>query len=97
MVPKLTLRPDAIDTLMPSTSGILSTGIFISRAQDAAAATAPTMPVVCQPPTSETLGLARTRRLATSHPIMKAAMHSAGVARKVSATGRIAGITADTD
>jgi len=61
------------------------------------AMTTPTMPVLCQPPTFEARKFARTMRAATSQATMKAATQSAGVAPDVSATGRIAGITGETD
>ena len=89
--------PLAIETLIPIASAIFSAGSFMSFAHAAVAATTPTIPVLCQPPTFEARKFARTMRAATSQAAMKAATHSAGVALKVSATGRIAGITGDTD
>jgi hypothetical protein len=89
--------PLAIETLIPIASAILSGASFMSFAQAAVAAITPTMPVVCQPPTFEARKFARTMRAATSQATMKAVTQSAGVAPNVSATGRIAGITGETD
>jgi hypothetical protein len=94
MVPKLTLIPLASDALMPITFGICATGVLRSRALAAAAAMAPTMPVVCQPPTLEARKFVRATRAATSQPMMKAATISAGLAPVVSASGSAAGSTA---
>ena len=80
---------------MPSTSGILSAGSFMSLAQAAAAAIAPTVPVECQPPSFDNRGLARRSLAATSVPTMKAATQSAGAAPMLSASGRSAGMTGE--
>src|SRR5438132_12589989 len=89
--------PLAIEVLIPITSGILSTGTFNSLAQAAAAAMVPTIPVVCHPPRLDAVAFARPIRAATSQPMMNAATASDGDAPVVSAIGRIAGITGDTD
>ena len=65
------------------------------RAQAAAAAITPTVPVVCQPPMLDAVKFERPTRAATSKPMMVAAIASAGVAPVVSATGSTAGMTAE--
>jgi hypothetical protein len=92
MVPKLTFKLPAIDAVIPTTSGMFSARSFISRALAIAAAVVPTAPVFRQP-----CGAARNSRPATSAATMKAASISEGVARVISATGRIAGMTAAID
>jgi hypothetical protein len=92
MVPKFDVTPDASDAVMPIMSGIAAAGTFISRAQAAATAMVPTVPVVCQPPIRDRVGAARDMRAQTSAPMMNAASMSDGEASVVSATGRIAGI-----
>ena len=94
MVAKFAVKPDASEAAMPITCGIAAAGTCISRAQAAAAPSTPTMPVECQPSNIGPSWSARTIRAATSAPMMKADTISAGVALVVSATGRIAGITA---
>jgi len=97
MVPKLTFKLPAIDAVMPTMSGIFSAPSFISRALAIAAAVVPTAPVACQLLFRQPCGAARNSRAATSAATMKAASISEGVARVISATGRIAGMTPATD
>ena len=72
MVAKFAVKPDASDAAMPITCGIAGAGTFISRAQAAAAPSTPTMPVECQPSNIGPSWSERTKRAATSAPMMKA-------------------------
>jgi len=92
----LALTPDAIDTLIPSTSGIAAAGTSSSRAQAAAAVIVPMVPVPCQAPPPLWFGFARLSREQTSKPTMKAASVSAGVAPVLSASASSAGMTGAT-
>ena len=78
---------------MPMTSGIAAFGVLSSRAQAAATAKVPTVPVACQPPSREMVGAARDIRPQISAPMMKAARISDGDDFSVSAIGRMAGIS----
>ena len=68
-----------------------------SRAQAAAAAMVPTVPVACQPAVRDIVGAARDIRPQTSAPMMKAARISDGDDFAVSAIGRMAGMSAAID
>ncbi len=94
MVPKLAVTPLASEAVMPMTSGMAAAGVRSSRAQAAATAMVPMVPVACQPAVRDMVGAARDIRPHTSAPMMKAARISDGDARVVSATGRMAGMTA---
>src|SRR5262245_50319057 len=97
MVPKLTVKPPAIDAVIPTTAGIFYAGSFIRRALAIAAAVVPIVPVPCQLVFRQRWGAARKSRAAISAATMKAASISEGVDPVVSATGRIAGMTPVTD
>jgi hypothetical protein len=93
IVPKLTAKLDASDALMPTAVTIAAGEAFKSFAQATAAAIVPTVPVECQPVFAKS-GHARSKRIATSKPIVYAAKTSAGVECRPSAMASSAGTSA---
>jgi hypothetical protein len=70
MVAKFAVTPLASDAAIPMTLGMAAAGTCISRAQAAATPSTPTMPVACQPSKVGPFWSVRTKRAATSAPMM---------------------------